>query len=112
MPASIGIGSGRRPQMLEQRRLPVPLLDERGVILGLDALAQRFAQMLELAHHRFLGGRGVGFGGAQELQHAPEQAQLLVHDVMWSVLVGHGIEQASGSLPSRYRGALGLTGML
>ena len=47
----------RGPQLLEQRRVAVPLLEQRRLVLGLGAVAQRFLQPLELVDERALRRR-------------------------------------------------------
>jgi len=75
----------RGAQLLEQRRVAVPLLEERRLILGLGAVAQRFLQPLELVDERALRRRrGVRRARRVErLTHALEEIELLGDDRRW-----------------------------
>ncbi len=72
----------RRPELAEERRLPVPLLHEGRLVVGLATLAERVAEMFELAHQ---GGLGRQRGGRRRREggvHLGEQTQLVLDDRM------------------------------
>ena len=70
----------RRPQLIEQRGLPVPLLEERRVVFRLLAFTKRVAQPLEIVDERGLGWRRARRRGAERARHPLENGQLFRDD--------------------------------
>ena len=59
----------RFPQLLQQSRLPVPLLHQCGLVLDFDFLAHQLAQAREFLNDGGLGGRRAARPFAEDPQH-------------------------------------------
>src|SRR5437016_6226235 len=73
----------RGAELIEQCGVTMPLLEERRLVFGLRAVAERFLEPLELLHERALrwARRGrAGAGSLERVRDALEEVQLLGDD--------------------------------
>ncbi len=87
----------RGAELLEQRRVAVPLLEQRRLVLGLGAVAQRLFQALELLDERALRRRRgrAGPGRVERPPDALQEIELLGDDRRWGRR-GHGRSGLAG----------------
>src|SRR5207244_4206171 len=83
------LGPARPAQVPEERGVAVPLLEERGPVVGPRLLAERRAYVLELLDDR-RRGRRRRHRPLQARAHLPEERELLLHDAVRHAVVSGG----------------------
>jgi hypothetical protein len=79
--AGVDLGRlARLAELAEQRRLPMPLLGERHLVLALAARDELLPDAFEITDDRRFTGRGLARRGFEHLAHACKERQLLVDD--------------------------------
>src|SRR5205823_3409608 len=83
------LGPARPAQVPEERGVAVPLLEERGPVVGPRLLAERRTHVLELLDDR-RRGRRRRHRPFQARAHLPEERELLLHDAVRHAVVSGG----------------------